>query len=271
MAMWSLAWLGATLEAPELWQPRSTPLVPAAARWSAPTGASSDRGAAARTSGAETLEDVAWVVAGFVEMYQADGDPAWLETAARVVRNRLPRYQGDDGALLETPDDGEPLPFRPRNATDGATPASAAVLARSLVRLAALTGDASLAAAVPLAVRADAAVTRQFAAGATTLIAAAAESASPPTELVVVGNPDWPSTQALLAVARRAPRPPLVLAPAPAVPVPSSVTHVVTLFEGRERVTDRTALAYLCSGGVCELPTRDPRELARKLSGPHAS
>ena len=41
-----------------------------------------------RTSGAETLEDVAWVAAGLVELYQADGDTAWLAAALRLVDAR---------------------------------------------------------------------------------------------------------------------------------------------------------------------------------------
>jgi uncharacterized protein YyaL (SSP411 family) len=89
---------------------------------------------------------------------------------------------------------------------------------------------------------------------------------SAPTELVVVGEPDAPATRALLAAARRALRPPTVIAPAAAVPVPPPDVASVPLFEGRETVEPGAALAYLCRGGACRLPTSDPGALARALA-----
>jgi hypothetical protein len=97
---------------------------------------------------------------------------------------------------------------------------------------------------------------------------AAAIVLSLPTELVVVGDPAAPATCALLAAARRALRPPTVIAPAAAVPVPAGDVALVPLFEGRETVEPGTALAYLCRGGTCRLPTSDPEALARALLEP---
>jgi len=268
MAIWALAWLGAVLE-----QPRYLEAALRAAAFvrrellpeSAPLVRSWRNGSRA---GAETLEDLAWVGAGFVELYQATGEPDWLRSASAVIRRRLPRYRGADGRLFETPDDGEQLPLRPRSPLDGATPASGAVLARTLLRLAALTADPELAATATAAIRADAAALAGIPGAATSLVEAAAEAAAPPTELVVVGEAGWPSTRALLARARAAACPPLVTAAALTVPVPADLAALVPLFAGRETCPEGRALAYLCTGGTCELPLADADGLAARLAAP---
>jgi uncharacterized protein YyaL (SSP411 family) len=57
-----------------------------------------------------------------------------------------------------------------------------------------------------------------------------------------------------------------VIAPAAALPVPVADVALVPLFAGRETVGPGAALAYLCRGGTCELPSADPAALARALA-----
>jgi hypothetical protein len=266
MAIWALAWLGAATEEPRY--------VEAARRCGEfvvgellrPDGSLVRSWRAGARAGAETLEDVAWVAAGLVELFQADGEPRWLEAALRLVDARLPRYRGADGALFDAPDDGERLPMRPRDVMDGATASSPAVLAGALLRLAALTGRSDLAEAARQAVAAESGLLERAPEACTSLLVAAGELAGPPRELVVVGEPGWPSTRGLLRAARRAPCPPTVIAPAPAVPVPAAAVARVPLFAGREHADEGRALAYLCEGGACRLPVDDPDALARALA-----
>jgi len=147
----------------------------------------------------------------------------------------------------------------------GGTPIAKAaeLLARDL---AALTGRSDLAEAARQGVAAESVLLERAPEACTSLLVAASELAGPPRELVVVGEPRWPSTRALLRATRRAPRPPTVIAPAPAVPVPAAVVARVPLFTGRERTDEGRALAYLCEGGTCRLPVDDPVALARALA-----
>jgi len=266
MAAWSLARLAGLLD-----EPRYLEAARRAGRFllgamTRPDGGLQRSWRDGRLAGAETLEDVAWVCAALVDLYQADGDTAWLRAALRLVDARLPRYRDAAGALWETPDDGEPLPLRPRNPWDGAVPASPAVLAAALARLAALTGRGDLAAAARECLAAETELLERSPENVTGLVEAAALVLAAPTELVVVGEPDAAATRALLAVGRRAPRPPTVIAPAAALPVPAADVALVPLFAGRETVGPGAALAYLCRGGTCELPSADPAALARALA-----
>jgi uncharacterized protein YyaL (SSP411 family) len=265
MAVWSLAHLGALLESREL-----TAAAQACARFLLAAMVRSDGTVvrswrAGRTSGVETLEDVAWVAAGLTELYQSDGDVAWLRGALALVGARLPRYQDSSGAVFETPDDGERLPTRPRSPYDGALPSSLAVLCDTLVRLATLSGRQELAAAARRAVTAETAVLSRAPEAACSLLAAAALVERPPLEVVVVGDPSSGAVAAMLRAARHSARRPSVLAVSPAVPVPDATAELVTLFAGRQQGEAGRALAYLCETGSCRLPTDDPSELGQAL------
>jgi hypothetical protein len=265
MAVWALAWLGATLEEPELLaaaQRAASFLLLEMVRADGRIERSWRDG---HTTGAETLEDVAWVVAGLAELYQADGNTAWLAAALRIVDARLPHYLDAGGRAFEAADDGEVLIARPHGATDGATPASGGVLASALARLAAITARADLAAAAERLVGAEAETLARMPEGATALVDAATDLAAPPVSVVVMGEPGRPATTALLRAARRFAPAGAVVVAAPAVPVPPEVSALVPLFAGRERLAGSEAVAHLCEGGTCRLPTSDPDTLAAAL------
>ncbi|HVN31876.1 MAG TPA: thioredoxin domain-containing protein [Thermoanaerobaculaceae bacterium] len=264
MAVASLAWLGAAL-------PESRYLD--AARQAAtflldqvrPDGRMVRSWREGVISGVETLEDLAWVGAGLLQLYEADGDLRWLAAAKGLIARRLPHYQGASGVLYDTPDDGPALIMRPRNPTDGATPSPAGEMAATLVRLAAVTGDEGLRATAERALRAEAAVVARIPAMTTTLLQAFEAASRPPVTLVVVGDPRWDSTRKMLTVARRDKPPGCALALSPSVPVSAELVREVPLFAGREAVGDGRARAYLCEGGVCLLPIEDPEALSRAL------
>jgi hypothetical protein len=267
MAMWALAYLGTALPRPRYLEAARSAGSFVLESMVKPGGGLVRAWRHGRESGAETIEDVAWVAAGLVELYQADGRERWIEAALNLVDDRLPSYQGRDGELFDTPQDGEPLPLRPRGARDGATPASSAILAQTLVRLAALTGRSDLAEAARRAVAAEAGAIAAEPAAATSFVEAARLVAAPTVELVVVGDPNSPATLRLLEAARRSPGALTVLAQAPAMPVPESLTRLVPLFAGREEVPEGVARAYLCESGACQLPIEEPDELVRVLRG----
>jgi len=265
MAVWSLAWLGAALPEPRYVEAarRVAMFLLNHIQHDGRLVRSWRDGAA---SGTETLEDVAWVSAGLVQLYEAEGDIRWLASAKDLLSRRLRHYQGPAGTFYDTPDDGPNLIMRPRNPTDGATPSGAGTLAATVLRLSALTADRKLREAAERALRAEAAVVSRIPAATTTLLQAAEEARRPPRTLVVVGDPLWEATKRLLAVALREKPTGCVLALSPSVPVPAAVTREVPLFSGRERVEDGLALAYLCEGGACCLPIGDPGALSLALS-----
>ncbi len=263
MAIWALAALGATLE-----EPRYLEAARRAARFVAATMLPDHRPIvrswrAGTRSGAETLEDLAWLSAGFVELYETTGDSAALATALTLLERRLPHYLDGSGLPWDTPDDGEALVVRPRNVVDGAAPAPAGILAQTLVRLAALTARHELHDAAAEVVAAAAELVTRLPESCTSLLQAARSVAEPPTTVAIVGDPAWPSTRLLHRLALRRRRRGLVVALAsdeamagPAAP----------LFVGRRPAAGQ-ALAFVCHGTACLPPVADGDTLASVLQG----
>jgi uncharacterized protein YyaL (SSP411 family) len=265
MAVWALAWLGAALPAPRyLDAARQTAAFLLDRREGNGRLVRSWRDG--RASGTETLEDVAWVSAGLVQLYESDGNVRWLNAARDLVEHRLPHYHDGEGAVFDTPDDGPPLVVRPHDPTDGATPSAVGVVAATLLRIASLTGDESLHDLATRAIDSESSLVARIPAATTTLLAAIETACRPPATLVVVGNPSWESTHRLLRAAWCHKPAACALALSPTVPVPVEVTRTVPLFAGREGAGAEPALAYVCEGGRCSLPLSDPTALAASLS-----
>jgi hypothetical protein len=84
-------------------------------------------------------------------------------------------------------------------------------------------------------------------------------------ELAIVGSPEAPGTQALLAVAWRHYLPKTVLAGFdPAAPDAGEVTTLVPLLCGKALVGGRPA-AYVCRDGTCREPVTTPEGLEKAL------
>ncbi len=266
MAVWALAFLGVVLDEPRL---------SAAARRAGDFlielcgeggGALARSWREGKRSGAETLEDVAWVATGLAELYQVTGELRYLSCAAALLRHRLPHYRDATGVLFDTADDGETLPLRPRSPHDGATPAAAGIAASACLSVAALTGDESLRRLAEAAVSAEGALLAHAPEACAALTLAALEAAHPPSQLVLVGDGQATSFKDLLRTAWAAPRRPTVIAASFSLPVPPEVMQAVPIFRGREGAAGQAAAAYLCHGGVCDLPRHDSTALATALA-----
>jgi len=264
MAAWALAWLGAALHE-ERYLAAARVAVGFVLAGATPEGRLTRSWRNGARSGVETLEDVAWVAAALVQLYEADGNPEWLERAGTLLDRRLPHYRTGAGQLFDTADDGPALPLRPHTPHDGATPSPAGVLAGTLLRLAALTGDDSLREVAAGAIAAESGVVSRAPEACLTLLDAAAAAGRPPVTLVIAGDPGWRSTGELLAVAWSRRPPGCALAVTPTVPAPAPAAAAVPALAGRGPAGPRRARAYLCEGGTCRLPVEEPVALARIL------
>ena len=89
-------------------------------------------------------EDYAYLVWGLVELFQADGDPAWLEWALDLQRRQDDLFRdGESGGWFSTTGEDPSVLVRMKEDYDGAEPSATSVSVANLILLAHLTGDAS--------------------------------------------------------------------------------------------------------------------------------
>jgi uncharacterized protein YyaL (SSP411 family) len=202
-----------------------------------------------------SASDVAWLVDALVDAFELNGEGAWLDLAADVARYLLSHYWDGELPTPESPRRGGgvfsqsdlvlDLSPRPKEIFDGATPSAHAVATRAIARLALCQGDSELLV-----------VAQRLVALAGTLLvshpsavpdlAAAAGFALEGVEVVIPGTP---GSLARHVRSMAMPRTVLVTGRGDS-----------PLLAGR-----REGLAYVCRGGVCQLPVASRDELDTEL------
>ena len=213
-----------------------------------------------RTTDEVFLEDYASLILGLLELYQTGFDNKWFTSALQLAEEMVSKFSDPEGGFFDTPSDGEPLPVRPRDLQDNATPSGNALAAEALLKLSALTGRGDLREIAESALRlvADLSVRYPTAFGRWLSTAWFARSRVKQIALITGGDAD--STGELLNLLRANYRPDLLLASAP-YPPPAGAPE---LLQDRPLVNDRSTV-YVCEGFVCLQPVTAPAELMKLL------
>ncbi|MEZ4237413.1 MAG: thioredoxin domain-containing protein [Myxococcota bacterium] len=210
---------------------------------------------AARTSDG-VLEDYADLAAGLVDLFEATAEPRWLQRALLLDAVVQARFTAEDGGLWRTA--GDPTLPRERPDHDGPEPSGASVHARTLYRLAALTGDDAYRA------RGDA-ILRSLAGriGALPAMLPAVDwRADDPVEVVVVA-PTGADASAWAAAIQRGPRHRVQLVvEADQVDAVAAVAPVVAGKVAR----DGQITGYVCHQGACRAPATTLAAFAAALA-----
>jgi uncharacterized protein YyaL (SSP411 family) len=210
-------------------------------------------------------EDFAYLIFGLLELFQADGDPAWLTWALELQRVLDERFRDvEGGGWFSTTGDDASVLLRLKEDYDGAEPAASSVGVFNLLTLAHLVEE-------PPGGTWSAQIARTLAAGAgragraaPMMLAALSTYHAGMTQIVVVGEPRAAGTVALGGVVRGRYLPTAIVVPIdPADRERVAATLPWTRSMDRQ---DGEAAAYLCRDFACERPTTDPGELAAWIS-----
>ena len=213
-------------------------------------------------------EDYACVVWGLLELFQAGGDPAWLDWAKQLhaTQGRLFRDDADGGWFSTSGDDASVL-LRLKEDYDGAEPSAASVTAWNLLSLAHLSGAEEAGAyrdqlegtlrRVPASPQLARVVPMMMAA------ASAAEAGVP--QVILLGPRDAAGTAALHRAFT-------------ACFLPGAVSLVVEPGAHQREIAarlpwvasmemlDGRPTAYLCRDGACERPVNDAEAFRARLA-----
>ena len=199
--------------------------------------------------------DVAWLLDASLDAYELGGNDEWIDSATMFAHYILSHFWDGDvptstwpnigSGLFAQSDQVTDLRLRTKEIFDGATPSSHAVSCRALARLALCTGDAALLVVAQRLVALAAPLIAQHP-GAVPDLVDAAGYALAGVEVVVPGDANVLSDHVRSMAMPR--------------------TVLITghgsspLLEGR-----RAGLAYVCRGGVCQLPVDSIEALGAQL------
>ena len=211
-----------------------------------------------------TLDDYAFLTWGLLELYETTFEPQWLRAARDHMEACLDRFwDAERGGFYMTPDDGEALIVRPKDANDGAMPSGNSVQLMNLLRLARFTGRTEFEDTAAALSRWAGSSARSRPTGFTALLMGLDWALGTPREIVVAGEQDADDTQALLTVLRETYSPTTVPLHRPPGDAPD-ITDLAP-FTAAQTPRDGQAAAYVCRDFQCEAPTTDPDRLRKQL------
>lgn len=218
--------------------------------------------AAGAAKGEAFLDDHAYLANASLDLFEATSDVRHLDRARALVTELEARFHDPEGgAYFFTPHDGEALIARTKPGADGAVPSGNAVAAVVLLRLHYLTGVEIYRTRAEEILRCyfQAATKNPFAFA--TYLEAFELYTHGPTEIVIVGDPKDPATEALLAASGRC-----------FVPGRLGIMARPGMADVPEPARDRPAVggrptAYVCRDFACAAPVTDPAALEALLVG----
>jgi len=206
------------------------------------------------------LDDHAFLVWAYLELFEAEGDPAALEVALRWNQAMVELFSHEGGGFFFCARDGEELIARPRTMVDGPMPAGNAVAALNLLRLAALTGGEDLAALADRQLTAFGGQAEQAPGLSYHFLTALQFRQAPVVSVVVAGPQDHPDTRLLLQAGRESWLPGGFVLHAREGEMGARLERIVPLLREKTRPGGQPA-AYLCRDYACQEPITDPAVL----------
>jgi uncharacterized protein YyaL (SSP411 family) len=209
------------------------------------------------------LEDYAMVADGLVALYEATFETRWL-AAAQDLCDAVMELFWDEGqsTFYDTPADHEELVTRPRDVYDSAAPSGNSVATDVLLRLALLLDREDYRSRAEAVLEELSGGMEKLPGGFGRLLAALDFYLSRPREVVIVGDPTSPDTQALIDAVYARYLPNKVLAGR--APEDEEAAGLVPLLADRP-TRDARATAYVCEGYACQMPATEPEVLASQL------
>ncbi len=209
------------------------------------------------------LEDYAMVAAALVDVYEATFERRWLDAARGLADDMVGLFwDGEREGFYDTGHDHERLIVRPRNLFDNAVPSGTSVAIETLLRLAALTGEAAYESRALAALRPVADLIGRYASGFGRFLCALDFHLGPRVEVALVAPAGDGGLPALTAEVFGRFLPNRVVAGMKAGDTAAAAG--IPLLENRGAV-DGKATAYVCRNYACELPVTDRAALARQL------
>jgi len=207
-------------------------------------------------------EDYAYLIFGLLELFQADGDPEWLEWAIELQRRQDALFWDEEkGGWFSTTGRDPSVLVRMKEDYDGAEPAASSVSVMNLLWLTHLVHDADWNRRIDRTLRLYGEELQQMG-RAVPMMAAALSTMLAGVRQIVLAGADRPRRALARALARR--HLPF------AIVVPLDEAHrdrLVRLmpFVADMKAAGEAAAAYVCRRFTCERPVSTPDELERIL------
>jgi uncharacterized protein YyaL (SSP411 family) len=210
-------------------------------------------------------DDYAFVIQGFLDLYEASFDVEWLKLAVELqeTQDRL-FYDEKNGGYFSTSGKDRSVFLRIKDDNDGAEPAASSVAALNLLRLSQIRNDQSMSEHAQKTIAAFATTFSHFPSAMPQMLVAVDYSLSKPRQIVIAGEKDAPETKALVNEVHRHFQPNTILMVVDGGDGQKYLGEKNEAIRAMSRVDGKPA-AYVCQDFTCKAPVTDPKKLAELL------
>ena len=212
------------------------------------------------------LEDYSFLAQGFLDLYEACLEARWLDLAVDLTRTAAELFRDPvQGGFFDTSEGDRSLLLRTKESYDGAEPTGSSVMTLNLLRLAQMTGNREWRQMAQQSLELFAGRLSSVPQSMPQMLAALTFYLDKPKQIIIAGGYGDQSTQALLREAHRVFLPnKIVLLVDPDDSQETAARHLP--FASSMKMLNGKATVYVCEDYACQLPTTDPKVMARLLS-----
>ncbi len=211
------------------------------------------------------LDDYAYLVWGFLELYEAVFDPVYLKRAIDLNQMMLSEFWDDqNGGLFFTAEGQADLIVRKKEIYDGAVPSGNSIAAFNLLRIGRMTASPELEEKARLIGSAFSNQVAPTPMGYTQLLSAMIFALGSTFEVVITGNPEGDDTKSMLDALNRTYIPNKVTLFRP-IGEKGSIIEGLAEYTANQNSIDGKATAYVCKNYTCSAPTTDINEMLNLL------
>jgi uncharacterized protein YyaL (SSP411 family) len=224
------------------------------------------------------LEDYAFLIRGLIDLYEATGEPRWIEAALSVQDMQDKHYLDPvGGGYYRSAQDAEILLAREKPIVDGAVPSGNSVAASNLSRLAALTGLHIYTERLALLYSAFSAQLERSPSSSAVLLEAVSDREAGLLEIILVepmkssaslleadSREHVQAMGAMLQPLRERFAPNRVLIRTREGEALELLATTLSIVRGKSAIGGKPT-AYVCENRVCRFPTTDPETFSAQL------
>ncbi|MBN1121313.1 MAG: thioredoxin domain-containing protein [Anaerolineae bacterium] len=207
------------------------------------------------------LKDYAFFIEGLIELYQSTFKIRWLNEALMLTGQMVELFWDNEAGFYDTASDHESLITRPQEVIDGAIPSGTSGAVAALARMALYTGRSDWLDKADRLIKRSRTAAEKYPNAFMYLLLQAGFILDNPQEVVLIGEPDTPTFEAMHSVIRRHYRPGQITAFQDST---SKEQTLLPILEGRRAVNGK-ATAYVCQRGECRMPITAPDALLAEL------
>jgi uncharacterized protein YyaL (SSP411 family) len=211
------------------------------------------------------LEDYAFTVQGFLDLYEASFDWRWLELALKLTETQITLFEDTrNGGFFETSGQDKSLIMRIKSDYDGAEPSGNSVAALNLLRLGRILRDDALLTRAAKTINAFGTQLHNCPSALPQMLSACEFKRQKPAQIVIAGDRGAADTKAMQHAVAEFFLPNKIMLLTDGSPLPPAFAEKLSALTYMTKQGGK-ATAYLCENFACRQPTTNVQTLRELL------